>query len=86
MKIPLVDTEGGLSNISCPPYESGRISRMLRELLEERINKCKREIRFECIMPIEEHRLQAQIMAYQWSKQEYRIWLLRMKTPGYGYS
>jgi hypothetical protein len=42
------------------------LAEMLRELLEEKINKCKREIRFECTMPTEEDRLQAQIMAYQW--------------------
>jgi hypothetical protein len=42
------------------------LAEMLRELLDTKLNKCKREIRFECNMPIEEDRLQVQIMAYQW--------------------
>ena len=38
----------------------------LAEMLREVIDKCKREIRLECTMTVEEDRLQAQIMAYQW--------------------
>ena len=38
---------------------------MLRELLDAKINKCKREIR-DCTITIEADRILAQIMAYQW--------------------
>jgi hypothetical protein len=48
------------------PNEGGRISRMLRELLDAKINKCKREIRDSTIIPIEGDRILAQIMACQW--------------------
>ena len=37
----------------------------LAEMLREVIDKCKREIRLECTMTVEEDRLQA-LMAYQW--------------------
>ncbi|HEY6883045.1 MAG TPA: hypothetical protein VI278_03300 [Nitrososphaeraceae archaeon] len=38
---------------------------MLREILEAKINKCRREIRYS-VIPMEAHRLQAQIVALQW--------------------
>jgi hypothetical protein len=38
---------------------------MLRETLEAKINKTRREIR-DTTMPIEVDTLEAQIMAYQW--------------------
>ena len=41
------------------------LAEMLRELLETKINKCKREIR-DCTITIEADRILAQIMAYQW--------------------
>ena len=41
------------------------LAEMLRELIEAKINKCRREIR-DSTMSIEEDRLTAQIMALQW--------------------
>ena len=41
------------------------LAEMLRETLEAKINKIRREIR-DTYMPIEVDRLEAQIMAYQW--------------------
>jgi len=41
------------------------LAEMLRETLEAKINKTRREIR-DTTMPIEVDRLEAQIMAYQW--------------------
>jgi hypothetical protein len=41
------------------------LAEMLRELLDAKINKCKREIR-DCTTTIEADRILAQIMAYQW--------------------
>ena len=37
----------------------------LREVLEAKINKCRREM-LDTYMPIEVERIQAQIMAYRW--------------------
>jgi hypothetical protein len=42
------------------------LAEMLRETLEAKINKTRREIRDNTYMPIEVERMQAQIMAYQW--------------------
>ncbi|MFL6364750.1 MAG: hypothetical protein ACJ719_06045 [Nitrososphaeraceae archaeon] len=39
---------------------------MLRESVEAKINKCRRQMRLESTISIEEDRLQAQIMALQW--------------------
>lgn len=41
------------------------LAEMLREILEAKINKCRREM-LDTYMPIEVERIQAQIMAYQW--------------------
>jgi hypothetical protein len=41
------------------------LAERLRELLEAKINKCRREM-LDTHMPIEVERIQAQIMAYQW--------------------
>ena len=41
------------------------LAEKLREVLEAKINKCRREI-LDTYMPIEVERIQAQIMAYQW--------------------
>jgi hypothetical protein len=41
------------------------LAEMLRETLEAKINKTRREIR-DTTMPIEVDRLEARIMAYQW--------------------
>jgi hypothetical protein len=41
------------------------LAEMLRELLETKIKKCRREI-LDTYMPVEVERIQAQIMAYQW--------------------
>ena len=41
------------------------LAEMLRETLEAKINKTRREIQ-DTNMPIEVDRLEAQIMAYQW--------------------
>jgi hypothetical protein len=42
------------------------LAEMLREVIEAKINKCKREIRDSATIPIEADRILAQIMAYQW--------------------
>jgi hypothetical protein len=42
------------------------LAEMLRETLEAKINKTRREIRDNTYMSIEVERMQAQIMAYQW--------------------
>jgi hypothetical protein len=42
------------------------LAEMLREVIESKINKCTRQMRWEPTIPIEEDRLQAQIMALQW--------------------
>jgi hypothetical protein len=42
------------------------LAEMLREILEAKINKTRREIRDNTYMPIEVKRMQARIMAYQW--------------------
>jgi hypothetical protein len=41
------------------------LAEMLRETLEAKINKIRREI-LDTYMPVEVERMQAQIMAYQW--------------------
>jgi hypothetical protein len=41
------------------------IAEMLRELLDVKINKCRKEM-LHTHMPIEVERLQAQVMALQW--------------------
>ena len=41
------------------------LAERLRELLEAKINKCRREM-LDSYMPIKVERIQAQIMAYQW--------------------
>jgi hypothetical protein len=41
------------------------LAEMLRETLEAKINKTRREM-LDTYMPIEVERMQAQIMAYQW--------------------
>jgi hypothetical protein len=41
------------------------LAEMLREVLESKINRCRRKI-LDTYMPIEVERLEAQIMAYQW--------------------
>ena len=41
------------------------LAEMLRETLEAKINKTRREI-LDTYMPIEVQKLEAQIMAYQW--------------------
>jgi hypothetical protein len=42
------------------------LAEMLRETLEAKINKTRREIRDNTYMPIEVELMEAQIMAYQW--------------------
>ena len=42
------------------------LAEILRETLEAKINKTRREIRDNTYMSIEVERMQAQIMAYQW--------------------
>ena len=42
------------------------LAEMLRETLEAKINKIRREILHDIHFPIEVERLEAQIMAYQW--------------------
>jgi hypothetical protein len=50
--------------LPCSPNDSGRFS---RNAIEAKINKCRKEIRNSTnTIPIEEDRLQAQIMALQW--------------------
>jgi hypothetical protein len=39
---------------------------MLREIVEAKINKCRSQLRLGYTIPIEEERLEAQIMALQW--------------------
>ena len=54
--------------MKCIPVSRMRavdLAEMLRELLDVKINKCKREIR-DCTITIEADRILAQIMAYQW--------------------
>ena len=41
------------------------LAEMLREILEAKIKKCRKEM-LDTYMPIEVERIQAQIMAYQW--------------------
>jgi hypothetical protein len=41
------------------------LAEKLRELLDVKIRKCRREM-LDTYMPIEVERIQAQIMAYQW--------------------
>jgi hypothetical protein len=41
------------------------LAEKLREVLEAKINKCRREM-LDIHMPIEVERIEAQIMAYQW--------------------
>jgi hypothetical protein len=48
------------------------LAEMLRKLLDVKINKCRKEM-LDTYMQIEVERIQAQIMAYQWVQQEYRI-------------
>ncbi len=42
------------------------LAEMLRETLEAKINKTRREILHDTNTPIEVERMEAQIMAYQW--------------------
>ena len=42
------------------------LAEMLRETLEAKINKIRREIVHDTNTPIEVERMEAQIMAYQW--------------------
>ena len=42
------------------------LAEMLRETLEAKINKIRREILHDTNTPIEVERMEAQIMAYQW--------------------
>jgi transposase len=42
------------------------LAEMLRETLEAKINKIRREILHDTHVPIEVERMEAQIMAYQW--------------------
>jgi hypothetical protein len=42
------------------------LAEMLRETLEAKINKTRREIQDNTYMPIEVELMEAQIMAYQW--------------------
>jgi hypothetical protein len=51
--------------IFVPQMRAVDLAEMLRELLDAKINKCKREIR-DCTITIEADRILAQIMAYQW--------------------
>lgn len=60
------------------------LAEMLRELLTEKINKCKREIRDSATIPIEADRILAQIMAYQWVQGRVQD-PSRMKTKAQGY-
>jgi hypothetical protein len=53
------------------------LAEMLRETLDAKINKIRREIR-DTYMPIEVERLEAQIMAYQWVQARLQV---RMNTP-----
>jgi hypothetical protein len=63
-----------VSHYILPPFVDGFVfqmkavvlAEMLRDTLEAKINKTRREIRDNTYMPIEADRLQAQIMAYQW--------------------
>jgi hypothetical protein len=41
------------------------LAEMLRETLEAKINKIRREIQVTC-MPVEVERMEAQMMAYRW--------------------
>ena len=42
------------------------LAEMLRETLEAKINKIRREILHDTNTPVEVERMEAQIMAYQW--------------------
>ena len=53
-------------DFSCSQMRGVDFAEMLRESVEAKINKCRRQMRLESTISIEEDRLQAQIMALQW--------------------
>ena len=51
--------------LSVPQMKGLELAEMLREVLDVKIRKCRKEI-LDTYMPVEVERIQAQIMAYQW--------------------
>ena len=51
--------------LAVPQMRAVDLAEKLREVLDLKIRKCRREM-FDTYRPIEVERIQAQIMAYQW--------------------
>ena len=56
---------GSFFSLSVPQMKAIYLADRLREVLEAKITKCRREM-LDVYMPIEVETIQAQIMAYQW--------------------
>jgi hypothetical protein len=58
--------------LAVPQMKAVALAEMLRETLEAKINKTRRQI-LDTYMPIEVERMEAQIMAYRWVQARLQI-------------